>query len=66
MMNLRISIGSPQPWEIWLNFRVTGITIMGVLSVSSRIYRVRILMYGKKPNLPEILRWLKYSQARLN
>jgi len=29
--------------------------------LGSRIYRVGILMYGKKPNLPEILRWLKYS-----
>ena len=32
-----------------------------VLWIASRIYRVGILMYGKKPNLPEILRWLKYS-----
>jgi len=37
------------------------VTIYAVLWVSSRIYRVGILMYGKKPNLPEILRWLKYS-----
>jgi len=29
--------------------------------VASRIYRVGILMYGKKPTLPEIMRWLKYS-----
>jgi ABC-2 type transport system permease protein len=36
-------------------------TIYAVLWVASRIYRVGILMYGKKPNLPEILRWLKYS-----
>jgi len=37
------------------------VTIAFVLWLSSRIYRVGILMYGKKPNLPEILRWLKYS-----
>ena len=34
---------------------------MRILWVASRIYRVGILMYGKKPSLPEILRWLKYS-----
>lgn len=61
LMNLRISIGSPQPWEIVLSFVLMGITIAGILWVSSRIYRVGILMYGKKPNLPEILRWLRYS-----
>jgi ABC-2 type transport system permease protein len=36
-------------------------TIYAILWVASRIYRVGILMYGKKPTLPEILRWLKYS-----
>ena len=36
-------------------------TIAIVLWIASRIYRVGILMYGKKPNLPEIMRWLKYS-----
>ena len=61
LMNLRISIGSPQPWEIALSFVLMGITITIIMWVSSRIYRVGILMYGKKPNLPEILRWIKYS-----
>ena len=36
-------------------------TIYATLWIASRIYRVGILMYGKKPTLPEILRWLKYS-----
>ena len=61
LMNFRISIGSPQPWEIWLSFLLMGLTIYAILWVASRIYRVGILMYGKKPNLPEIVRWLKYS-----
>jgi len=44
-----------------LSMALIVVTIYIVLSISSRIYRVGILMYGKKPNLPEILRWLKYS-----
>ena len=44
-----------------LSFVLMTITIGAILWVSSRIYRVGILMYGKKPNLPEILRWLRYS-----
>jgi len=61
LMNFRISIGAPQVWEIALSFLLMGLTILAILWVASRIYRVGILMYGKKPNLPEILRWLKYS-----
>ncbi|MGA8939599.1 MAG: ABC transporter permease [Acidobacteriaceae bacterium] len=61
LMDLRVSISMPQPWEIALSIGLILVTIYAVLWVSSRIYRVGILMYGKKPNLPEILRWLKYS-----
>jgi ABC-2 type transport system permease protein len=61
LMDLRVSISMPQPWEIALSIVLILVTIYAVLWVSSRIYRVGILMYGKKPNLPEILRWLKYS-----
>jgi ABC-2 type transport system permease protein len=61
LMDLRVSISMPQPWEIALSIISIVVTIYAVLWVSSRIYRVGILMYGKKPNLPEILRWLKYS-----
>ena len=61
LMNLRVSLSMPQPWEIALSIGLILVTIYAVLWVSSRIYRVGILMYGKKPNLPEILRWMKYS-----
>ncbi len=61
LMELRISVSMPQPWEIVLSIALILVTIYAVLWISSRIYRVGILMYGKKPNLPEILRWLKYS-----
>jgi ABC-2 type transport system permease protein len=61
LMNMRISLTHVPVWEVALSFFLMGITILAVLWVASRIYRVGILMYGKKPNLPEILRWLKYS-----
>jgi len=37
------------------------ISIYMALLVSSRIYRVGILMYGKKPTIREIARWLRYA-----
>jgi ABC-2 type transport system permease protein len=61
LMNFRISISRPESWEIALSIALIVITAAAVLWVSSRIYRVGILMYGKKPNLPEIMRWLRYS-----
>jgi ABC-2 type transport system permease protein len=61
LMNFRISLTQVPAWEIWLSIVLMSATIFAILWVSSRIYRVGILMYGKKPNLPEILRWLKYS-----
>jgi ABC-2 type transport system permease protein len=61
IMYLRISLGHPASWEVALSLALMVATICAILWVASRIYRVGILMYGKKPNLPEILRWLKYS-----
>ncbi len=61
LMYMRISV-SPVPWyEIAGSVAILLFTIYAILSITSRIYRVGILMYGKKPNLPEILRWVKYS-----
>ena len=61
LMNLRISLTQVPASEILLSIVLMSITIVAILWVSARIYRVGILMYGKKPNLPEILRWLRYS-----
>ena len=61
IMYMRISMGHPPMLQIALSILLMVATIYGILWVASRIYRVGILMYGKKPNLPEIVRWLRYS-----
>jgi ABC-2 type transport system permease protein len=61
IMYLRISIAMPAAWEIALSIVLMIAMTWAILWLASRIYRVGILMYGKKPNLPEIVRWLKYS-----
>jgi ABC-2 type transport system permease protein len=61
IMYVRIAVHQPPAWQIALSIFGLILTILLVLWFASRIYRVGILMYGKKPNLPEILRWLKYS-----
>jgi ABC-2 type transport system permease protein len=35
--------------------------ILGVVWMASKIYRITILMYGKKPTLAELGRWLRYA-----
>jgi ABC-2 type transport system permease protein len=61
IMYVRIAVHQPPAWQIALSILGLILTILAVLWFASRIYRVGILMYGKKPNLPEIIRWLKYS-----
>jgi ABC-2 type transport system permease protein len=60
-MYLRVSLGHPTHAEIVASIALTSATIYAIVWVTSRIYRVGVLMYGKRPTLPELLRWLKYS-----
>jgi ABC-2 type transport system permease protein len=60
-MTLRISVQTPPFWQIALSIALLISAIIGVVYVSARVYRVGVLMYGKRPNLPELLRWLRYT-----
>jgi ABC-2 type transport system permease protein len=40
------------------------ITILGVVWLAAKLYRVEMLMYGKPPTLPELVKWLRYSWER--
>ncbi len=57
----RIGLSTPPAWQIALSIAILFATIWAVIWVASRLYRVGILMYGKRATLPEILRWLRYS-----
>lgn len=61
LMYFRVSVGHPAIWEVALSLVLTSATICGIILVTSRIYRVGVLMYGKRPNLAEIRRWISYS-----
>ncbi len=62
VMYARIVIQTPPLWQIALSLCLLIATIAGLLVLCARIYRVGILIYGKRPNLPEILKWLKYAK----
>jgi ABC-2 type transport system permease protein len=62
VMFARLAIGGDTPvWQIGLSIALMIATIYAMIWLCGRIYRVGILMYGKKPNLPEILKWIKYA-----
>jgi ABC-2 type transport system permease protein len=61
LMSLRISLQTPPWWQIVLALALLFLTTVGSIYVSAKIYRVGILMYGKRPSLVEMFRWLRYS-----
>jgi ABC-2 type transport system permease protein len=61
IMFLRVALQSPPWWQIVLSIGLMIATIGGLIWVCGRIYRVGILMYGKKPTLPEIMKWIRYA-----
>jgi len=61
VMMARIALVSPPVWQIALSIVLLVAAIWGALSFSSRVFRVGILMYGKRPSLREVIYW--YRQA---
>jgi ABC-2 type transport system permease protein len=59
VMLMRIPFGVPL-WQIALSITILFATFFFVVWFASKIYRVGILMYGKKPTWKELYRWLKY------
>ncbi len=59
VMLMRIPFGVAW-WELAISFGLLVLSIAGVVWVAAKIYRVGILMYGKKPGYKELYKWLKY------
>jgi ABC-2 type transport system permease protein len=61
VMYTRIVLGAAPMWQVAVSLVLLIAMIGVVIWLCARIYRVGVLMYGKKPNLPEIIRWIKYA-----
>jgi len=61
MMFLRIVVLTPPLWQIAVSLALLALAIAGAVWVAARVYRVGILMYGKKPTFPELMRWVRHS-----
>ena len=61
LMFMRISVQPPPAWQIGVSVAILLVSIWAVAWLAGRVYRVGILMYGKKPTLPEIFRWVRQA-----
>ena len=61
IMFARVALESPPAWQIALSIALMAVTIYALAWLCGRIYRVGVLMYGKRPTLPEIMKWIKYA-----
>lgn len=61
LMALRISLQTPPAWQIALSIALLCLTTVAVMYGAAKIYRVGVLMYGKRPTLVELVRWLRYT-----
>ena len=55
-----IGEGGVPIWELVTSILLLIITFIGIVWLAAKIYRVGILMYGKKPSYKELFKWLKY------
>jgi ABC-2 type transport system permease protein len=58
---VRIAVSDVPLWQTMLSLTILYGSFVGVTWLAGRIYRVGILMYGKKPSLRELLRWVRQA-----
>jgi ABC-2 type transport system permease protein len=61
LMYMRLAVETPPAWQIGLCFASLIIAIYVVQRIAAQIYRVGILMYGKRPTVREVVKWLSYA-----
>jgi ABC-2 type transport system permease protein len=60
-MPVRIVTEMPPLWQILTSIIVNSLTIAGLVWLASRVYRVGMLMYGKRATIPEVWKWIRQS-----
>ncbi len=58
-MLVRIVTGAPPFWEIALSIIISVATVLLLLWLAARVYRIGMLMYGKRASIPEVIRWVR-------
>ncbi len=58
---LRIGATRVPAWDIALSAAILVASLYLIIRLSAKLFRMGTLMYGKKPSVVEIVRWLKAS-----
>jgi len=61
LMMLRIAVKQPPLWQVALGYLLTAGFVVLLLAACARIYRIGILLYGKRPSFRELGRWILRS-----
>jgi ABC-2 type transport system permease protein len=61
VMLVRIVTQTPPFWQIALSWLIGLATVILLIWIASRIYRIGMLMYGKRATIPEIMRWVRQT-----
>ena len=61
VMFLRMASEIPPMWQFAVSIGLLVLSIWATLWISAKLYRIGILMYGKRATMPEVMRWLRYS-----
>lgn len=62
LMPVRMSLTNVPVVEVLASISLLVLSCLGAVWVAARIYRVGVLMYGKKPSLAEVMRWVRVSR----
>jgi ABC-2 type transport system permease protein len=60
-MPVRILAETPPFWQIALSAALTALGIVVLVWLAARVYRIGMLMYGKRATIPEIWKWIRQS-----
>lgn len=60
-MLVRMSLTEVPWWQVLLSLTILIASFLACIWVAARIYRTGILMYGKKPSIRELFRWISYK-----
>jgi len=58
-MPVRILAEMPPFWQIGLAILLNVATIVALVWLAARVYRIGMLMYGKRATIPEVIRWIR-------
>ncbi|HOT02511.1 MAG TPA: ABC transporter permease, partial [Acidobacteriota bacterium] len=59
VMMMRILVQTPPLWQILLSIVLSVAFMVGLMWAVAKIFRIGVLMYGKRPSVKEIIHWFK-------